>query len=87
MNTMLSTTSRHEHPPEREYIRQAQPVRRVRLLDRIALHVGIALIKWGRRPRPIESRERRALRIEHYVARQAREQEMQKLHLLTFPLR
>ncbi len=55
MKSTLSTTpGRHDHPPqprpehapERPQPRQ----RRVGPIDRLALHVGVALIKWGRRP-------------------------------------
>jgi hypothetical protein len=44
----------------------------VGLLDRLALHLGLALIKWGRRNRAIETRETRARRIENELARQER---------------
>jgi hypothetical protein len=44
----------------------------VNLVDRLALHVGLALIKWGRRPQDLESRERRANRIEQALARESR---------------
>jgi hypothetical protein len=68
-------------------LQQAQPVRSVSLVDRIALHIGVALITWGRRPGLVESRERRADRIEQYFARVAREQDAQRLLLLTLPPR
>ncbi len=64
-----------------------QPVRRVNLLDRIALHVGIALITWGRRPLAIESRERRASRVEQQLARLERERAHERLQRLTLPVR
>ena len=51
MNTMLSTTlGRHDHPPQPTGEQPQHPVRRVSLLDRAALHLGVALIAWGRRP-------------------------------------
>ena len=72
MNSTLSTApGRYDRPPPPYEVQL--PVRRVGLLDRIALHVGLALIKWGRRPVPQESRERRALRYEQHVARLERE--------------
>ncbi len=51
MNATLTAPSRVvTHPP-------SQPVRRVGLVDRLALRLGLALVMWGRRPvRP--SRER-----------------------------
>ncbi|WP_167051883.1 hypothetical protein [Salinibacterium sp. ZJ77] len=37
------------------------PVRRLSMLDRAALHLGVALIRWGRRPhRALARYERRA---------------------------
>jgi hypothetical protein len=68
------------HPPEQAELRSPQhsqhpqhqlpqhhplPARRVGLIDRTALHLGLALIRWGRRPDPETARhERRATRIE-----------------------
>lgn len=49
-----------------------QPVRRVALVDRAALHLGVALIKWGRRP-ALGEFERRANVLERAVARAARD--------------
>ncbi len=64
MNTTLATERRHEpsvhEQPAHEDNRH--PVRRVGLFDRAALHLGVALIKWGRRPTP--ARERRVNRAE-----------------------
>jgi hypothetical protein len=86
VNTTLSTTeSRHEHPPQP--IAQAQPTRHVSLLDRVALHLGVALITWSRRPRDYESRERRANRIEQQLARAAREREAERTYRLTLAQR
>ncbi|CAN5483050.1 hypothetical protein BH09ACT4_BH09ACT4_09950 [soil metagenome] len=61
MNTTLTTQRRLETAHE---IQQRQQVRRVGLVDRAALHLGIALIKWGRRPGNQPERERRANRLE-----------------------
>jgi hypothetical protein len=62
MNTSLATERRHEAVPVNEHLPQA--VRRVGLVDRAALHLGIALIKWGRRPGATPARERRVNRAE-----------------------
>ena len=62
MNTNLATESRHE--PSVHFERQPLPVRRVGILDRAALHLGVALIKWGRRPGGTSARERRVNRAE-----------------------
>jgi hypothetical protein len=81
MNTMSTTFGRHGHPPQ-------QPVRlarRVSLLDRAALHLGVALIAWGRRPLKVESRERRATRVEQHIARQVRERAAERWLRLNVP--
>lgn len=62
MNTLLTNETRHEpsvHPEQ-----PMAPVRRVGLVDRAALHLGVALIKWGRRPNSAPRYERRANMIE-----------------------
>ncbi|MEO5920602.1 MAG: hypothetical protein ABIQ01_05605 [Pseudolysinimonas sp.] len=61
MNTTLTTHRRLETAHEEQH---PQPVRRVGLVDRAALHVGIALIKWGRRPSAAPRNERRANLLE-----------------------
>ena len=88
MNSTLSTApGRHDHPPQPSLAAVQQPVRRVNLLDRLALHAGVALIKWGRRPLTIESRERRANRVEQQLARQSRERNYERAQRLTLPVR
>ncbi len=45
------------------------PVRRLSILDRAALHLGVALIRWGRRPhRALARYERRANGYERRLA-------------------
>jgi hypothetical protein len=80
--TLARTTGLHEHPPPVSY----QP-RTVGVFDRVALHVGIALIKWGRRPRPTASREQLELRYRAQVERQERERAAERRMLLMRPLR
>lgn len=88
MNTTLSTApGRHDHPPHLSVEYSPRPALRVGTLDRLALHLGVALIKWGRRPRAVESRERRASRIEHQLARLASERQAERSMRLTLPLR
>ena len=50
----LQTAPRHLHPPSEA----PRPSRRVGLVDRLALRLGLALIVWGRRPRRAASTER-----------------------------
>jgi hypothetical protein len=86
MNTVLTTErGRHQHPPEPAEAQYRYEVRRVGLADRVALHLGVALVKWGRRPLTVETRERRANRVEHLLARLAREQEAERMRYLNVP--
>ena len=76
MNTQLQTRTSHSNQlsqyDQHVELNESRPVRRVGLFDRLALHVGLALITWGRRPQTLESRERRANRIEQALAREHR---------------
>ena len=81
------------HPPhpasETGLVREhrSHPVRRVSLADRAALHLGLALIRWGRQPLELESRERRASHAEQRLARLERERLAQRWQLLNLPQR
>lgn len=86
MNTTLAPRElRHDHPPSSPSERRQ--VRRVGLADRIALRVGIALITWSRRPLTLETRERRATRVEQHLARLAREHAAEAAYRLSTPVR
>lgn len=70
MKTQLATVpGRHDHPPQPVHSPQPHAVRRVGPLDRAALHLGLALVKWGRRPVRVDQRERIALDAETIEAR------------------
>jgi len=78
MHTELSTLpGRHEHPPQSvptvPSTLATHPVRRVGLLDRAALHLGVALIKWGRRPVRTVSRDEAHLAHQAQLAREESE--------------
>lgn len=90
MNTVLSTPvdeQRHHHPPSGQ---APARLRRVGLVDRVALHLGLALITWSRRParaavpdreyNPYERRERAA-------ARRQRDEHWQRAMLAAHPWR
>ncbi|QAV69860.1 hypothetical protein ESZ53_05075 [Salinibacterium sp. UTAS2018] len=75
--TLAAPKDRHDHPPEPSAAqnphdaapRQAMP-RRVGVVDRLALHLGVALITWSRRPhrsRLLASPQQRA---EHQLRRE-----------------
>lgn len=75
MNTTLTTTGRPTHPPQPGG--QHVPVtRRVGVVDRAALHLGVALIRWGRRP--VAGLERRASRIEHALMRREVDRQLER---------
>jgi hypothetical protein len=89
MNATLTTApGRQDHPPQPPSLeREPYQARRVNLLDRVALHLGIALIKWGRRPLAVPSRERRANRVEQQLARLEREREYERTMRQLLPVR
>jgi hypothetical protein len=70
MNTQLAPAQgRHDHPPQPVSVRKTHSARRVGLLDRAAMHLGVALIHWGRRPVRPRRRERPVLAPETLAAR------------------
>ena len=83
-HTASTEVARTIHPPAEG---ETVAARRVGLVDRAALHVGVALIKWGRRPLEVASHERRARRSEQYLARLARERDAERMRLLHAPQR
>jgi hypothetical protein len=70
---LVTEPVRHEHPPQPLHPVPSRPVRRVGPLDRAALHLGIALIKWGRRRARVDLREELALNAETHAARREME--------------
>ena len=51
MNTTLSTPVDEQHHKHPQVVHlHSRPQRRVGLADRVALHVGLALVTWSRRP-------------------------------------
>lgn len=79
MSTTSTTLSRPTHPPQHD--QQSTPqVRRVGLVDRAALHLGVALITWGRRPQRVSARsERRVNRAELALLHRERQQALASL--------
>ncbi len=73
---MLSTLETRDgltsqHPPQHS-VHEHRPARRVGLLDRAALRLGLLLVMWGRRSSGL-SREQLRSRYEQDEARRARE--------------
>ena len=72
MNTQLVTeTGHHQHPPQQA--QESQLVRHIGPLDRLALHLGVALIRWGRRPIKADVSKRLAFNLETDAARREME--------------
>jgi hypothetical protein len=71
-DTVTTTPGRLYHPPERPADEQQQQrvLRRVGVVDRIALHLGVALITWSRRPRHPRSSLSVVARAEHQLRRE-----------------
>jgi hypothetical protein len=83
----LTVSGRHDHPPQPnpQPTAPTHTVRRVGLLDRAAMHLGVALIRWGRRPVKVQPalsgpnpetvealRQRDEVRTAHHVAQLTR---------------
>jgi hypothetical protein len=90
MNTVLSAPvdeQNHLHPPSRV---GSPAVRSVGLADRVALHLGLALITWSRRPRTVAPEPTRDhLRALHAraVERAERERQTERTVRLGLPTR
>jgi hypothetical protein len=86
MNTTLSTArGRVDHPPQ-PVERSQRFVRRVGLLDRLALHIGVALITWGRRPSVAPTRAPGANRFEQPLPRVELDRSWDRAARLTPPV-
>ncbi|MGV8857623.1 hypothetical protein [Rhodoglobus sp.] len=73
MNTTLAAPKdRPNHPPEPSNNAQSRPTsaHRVGLIDRIALHLGVALITWSRRPHRARLIATAEFRAEHQLRRE-----------------
>jgi hypothetical protein len=81
MNTTLTPTTRQTTTQQTTQVTETvHTERRVGIIDRAALHLGMALIRWGRRPgRELARHERRANRLE--LGMLYREQELARVQL------
>ncbi|MDJ0336149.1 hypothetical protein QMG83_13030 [Salinibacterium sp. G-O1] len=87
MRTTTTTVhGRHIHPSPQPVARPLPP-QRVALLDRFALHVGLALIRWGRRSHSSLTHEHGAHRVEQALAIRSRELAWERSARLTLPPR
>ncbi|HEY5319670.1 MAG TPA: hypothetical protein VIJ76_02230 [Galbitalea sp.] len=88
MNTVLSTQvdHQHHHPPSSQD--RVTRARRVSLADRVALHVGLALVTWSRRPGAVAERPgERELARAGSIERANREWQAERALRLTLPPR
>jgi hypothetical protein len=85
MNATLTTERGRHNTREQHAGLRELPVRRVGLVDRVALHVGVALVKWGRRPLWAETHERRANRVEQHLAHLERQLAAERMRYLSAP--
>jgi hypothetical protein len=73
-STLTPHKGRHHHPPEppseNENEGSQKVVRQVGIIDRVALHLGVALITWSRRPRTAHFRTTAATRAQQQLARE-----------------
>ena len=84
-STLATVPVRQEHPPQpTTSATDSYPLRRVGPLDRAALHLGVALIKWGRRPVKVDPRELRRLSEETNEARREQEELRDQFLALNF---
>lgn len=89
MNTTMTATRpgrQQQHPPSPTLSTRAS-ARHVGLIDRLALRLGVALVAWSRRPRELDSRDRRARRIERERSTELRERQVQRQLQLLLPPR
>lgn len=92
MDSSLSTApGRHHHPPETVRLEVRRRQHRVGFVDRLALHVGVALVTWSRRPLALESRatadprEDQARRHQNRLAEAQRRCEAERSARMTVP--
>lgn len=74
--TLVAGQSPQQHPPQPTPMRR---VRRLTWLDRTALYLGVALIRWGSRPVTVDLSERHAARLAYEVACRERERAMERM--------
>lgn len=89
MNTTMTAARpgrQQQHPPSPTNTTRA-PARRVGLIDRLALRLGVALVAWSRRPRELDSRDQLARHVQREMSTEQRERQTQRLMLQLLPPR
>lgn len=89
MNTTTTTARpgrQQQHPPSPTATTRAR-ARRVGLIDRLALRLGVALVVWSRRQRVLDDHEDRSRRVRVAQQTEQRERAMQRTAMLMAPPR
>ena len=81
----VTETVHHDHPPQPSHSTETESghtsalhrIRPLSALDRAALHLGVALIRWGRRPVTRTERTKRPRRERPTVSHEAYEAQRQ----------
>jgi len=87
ITTRAENTAQHPPSPASIPTQPRREARRVGLIDRIALRVGVALVVWSRRARVLDDRAYRARRRQQTRAIEHRELQWQRLALQLLPPR
>ena len=87
MNTITRAVTTAQHPPSPAGITPRPATRRVGLVDRVALRLGVALVAWSRRPRLLDDRAERERRAQLERSTALRERQWQRDALLLLPPR
>ncbi|MBX9471325.1 hypothetical protein [Microcella sp.] len=89
MNTTMTAARpgrQQQHPPSPTITTRAS-ARRVGLIDRLALRLGVALVAWSRRPRELDSRDQLSRQVQREMSTEQRERQTQRLMLQLLPPR
>ena len=62
--TLHSEVQQYDQLPPTQFERQERRAKRVGLIDRAALRIGVALVAWSRRPREAATHEHRARQLQ-----------------------
>ncbi len=80
--TLQSEAEQHDTLQRPHHEQQKRAIRRVGLLDRVALHVGVALVAWSRRPRAVQIHECRADQLQQQRDTLVRELAAERMYYL-----
>lgn len=87
ITTRAVTTAQHPPSPASIPSRSRPHARRVGLIDRIALRLGVALVAWSRRPRVLDDRVVQERRTHRELSIIERERQWQRMAMQLLPPR